>query len=102
MIDKRRGKTDHNSLISLFEKSEKIIALYKNHPGSVCRGTIFPHKTNQKMNDNLRIIAAKAGITKYLTSHCLFRKVNKGFSIIPVQTYVPCTYPKVSRPIFQN
>lgn len=69
IIDKRRGKTDLNSLIILYEKAESIIALYKDHPGSVCKGTIFPYKSNARMNDNLRIIAAKAGITKALTSH---------------------------------
>ena len=68
-INKVRGKTDQNYSISLYEKAEELIALYKDHPGIMYPGTIFPYKTNKQMNDNIRVIASKAGITKALTTH---------------------------------
>ena len=68
-INKRRGKTDLTYGITLRNKAEEIIGYFKDHPESVCNGTVFPHKSNKVMNDNIRVIASKAGITKDITSH---------------------------------
>jgi site-specific recombinase XerD len=47
----------------------KLIEKYKNHEEARIKGKIFPVKSNQKVNDYLKEIAAICGINKKLTFH---------------------------------
>jgi len=46
-----------------------LIQKYKCHPESINKATIFPCPTNQYTNRKLKLIGAKAGITKILSFH---------------------------------
>ncbi|MEM6261117.1 MAG: site-specific integrase [Bacteroidota bacterium] len=68
-IHLNRTKTDTKSYIPLLPQAQELIEKYRNHPESQIKGTIFPIRTNQKMNAYLKEIADLCGITKRLTFH---------------------------------
>ena len=65
----QRTKTDSECYIPLLPQAEKIINKYKQHPESINKGVLLPIKSNQKMNEYLKEIAAICGISKNLTFH---------------------------------
>ncbi len=64
-----RTKTKNKSNVPLLPVPLALIAKYKEHPESKVRERIFPVKSNQKVNDYLKEIAAICGINKKLTFH---------------------------------
>lgn len=65
----KREKTDNQVPIPLLPKAKEIIEIYREHPKSVSRGTLFPLISNQNLNAYLKEIADLCGITKNLTFH---------------------------------
>lgn len=66
-IHTRRQKTDIPVNIPLLPVALQLIEKYKEHPGVLSRGSVFPHMSNQEINRNLKIIAEICGIKKYFT-----------------------------------
>jgi len=64
-----RTKTKSKSNVPLLPLPLALIEKYRGHVESVNRGRIFPVKSNQKVNDYLKEIAALCGINKKLTFH---------------------------------
>ncbi len=64
-----RTKTFSACRIPLLPLASHIIEKYINHPLAQNRGSLLPIISNQKMNEYLKIIARKAGITKKLSCH---------------------------------
>ena len=65
----KREKTDNPVPVPLLAKAQEIIEIYRQHPRSVSRGTLFPLISNQNLNAYLKEIADICGITKNLTFH---------------------------------
>lgn len=60
------SKKTHDSLTIFLNKySRAIYNKYKDVPTE--NGLMFPTKSNQKMNDNLKVIAKRLGFTRYIT-----------------------------------
>ena len=60
------SKKTHDSLtIFLNRYSKELYLKYRDIP--TCDGLMFPPKSNQKMNDNLKVIAEKLGFTRDIT-----------------------------------
>lgn len=68
-IMNRRKKTKATTDIPLLPKAMELVEKYKNSPQCLLKGTVFPVKSNQKMNDYLREIAVLCGITSKLSTH---------------------------------
>ena len=64
-----RQKSKVRADIMLLEPAIRIIDKYKTDPRVEVNQMIIPMLSNQKLNNNLKIIAKKAGITKSLTFH---------------------------------
>jgi site-specific recombinase XerD len=64
-----RTKTGTDSDVLLLPKALLLVEKYKNDPEALNKGTVFPIKSNQKMNEYLKEIAAICGIQKHLTFH---------------------------------
>jgi site-specific recombinase XerD len=65
----QREKTSTPVRVPILKKAQKIIDIYKNHPRSKVKGTLFPNFSNQKLNSYLKEIADLCGIKKNLTFH---------------------------------
>jgi site-specific recombinase XerD len=64
-----RQKSEELSPIPLLETAISLINKYKNDPRSIQKGTIFPPKSNQDVNRNLKIIGEVCGIKKEMNFH---------------------------------
>jgi site-specific recombinase XerD len=64
-----RQKSVELSPIPLLSTAIKLINKYKKDPRSIQKGTIFPPKSNQDLNRNLKIIGEVCGITKEMNFH---------------------------------
>ncbi|MFI4919995.1 MAG: site-specific integrase, partial [Legionellales bacterium] len=64
-----RTKTKIKSNIPLLPPALAIIEKYKNHPEARRAGTLFPPKSNQRLNSYLKEVADLCEITKNLTFH---------------------------------
>ncbi|TAN15368.1 MAG: site-specific integrase [Chitinophagaceae bacterium] len=64
-----RQKSEELSPIPLLETAISLINKYKNDPRSIQKGTIFPPKSNQDVNRNLKIIGEVCGIKKEINFH---------------------------------
>lgn len=67
-ISMTRTKTKQTFSVPLLQPAIKLLNTYKKVNQDV-NATIFPVLSNQKMNDNLKIIGEIAGISTNLTSH---------------------------------
>ncbi|MGC9355016.1 MAG: site-specific integrase, partial [Mariniphaga sp.] len=65
----QREKTSTPVRVPILRKAQKIMDIYKNHPRSKVKGTLFPNFSNQKLNSYLKEIADLCGIKKNLTFH---------------------------------
>ena len=68
-ISKNRFKTDILTEVGLVYYALDLIKKYENTAHRQILNSIFPQKSNQKVNTYLKILASKCGITIYLTSH---------------------------------
>lgn len=68
-ITSYRQKSVELSPIPLLSTAIKLINKYKKDPRSIQKGTIFPPKSNQDLNRNLKIIGEVCGITKEMNFH---------------------------------
>jgi len=68
-IISKREKTGTDSNIPLLPIPLQLIEKYQSRPDSEIRKTIFPFRSNQKMNAYLKEIATICGINKKLTTH---------------------------------
>jgi integrase len=68
-IMNRRQKTDTITDIPLLPKALELIEKYKDHPTCISEGTVFPVKSNQKMNEYLKEISVLCGVSANLTVH---------------------------------
>ncbi|MBW7890971.1 MAG: site-specific integrase [Chitinophagaceae bacterium] len=64
-----RQKSKSSTNIPLLPKALKIMEKYKRHPICISRNSVLPVKSNQKMNEYLKEIAALCGITSELNTH---------------------------------
>ena len=64
-----RKKTDEHCRVPILDKTKQIIDRYADHPVSLNRQKLLPAISNQKLNKNLKVLAALAGIDKPLTCH---------------------------------
>ena len=64
-----RQKSKVRADIMLLEPAKRIIDKYKTDPRVELNRMIIPMLSNQKLNNNLKIIAKKAGIKKAITFH---------------------------------
>lgn len=64
-----RQKTGSNSDVPLLPKAETIINKYKTDPYCIKYGCVIPLRSNQKMNQYLKEVAACAKINKNLTMY---------------------------------
>ncbi|UCS92388.1 site-specific integrase [Echinicola marina] len=64
-----RQKTGVKVKIPILPFADRMIEKYKEDRRALDRGTIFPYASNQKLNKNLKDIAAGCGLNKYLTFH---------------------------------
>ena len=62
----KRKKTKTDSNVPLLPEAKKLIEKYKNHPDCIVNGSLFPKKSNQKVNEYLKEIADLCGIDKTL------------------------------------
>ena len=65
----QREKTSTPVRVPILKKAQEIIDIYKIHPRSKAKGTLFPNFSNQKLNSYLKEIADLCGIKKNLTFH---------------------------------
>jgi site-specific recombinase XerD len=68
-IMNRREKSDSNTNIPLLPKALELMEKYKFDPTSISQGTVFPVKSNQKMNEYLKEIAVLSGVAAHLNTH---------------------------------
>jgi site-specific recombinase XerD len=68
-IMSNRQKSKSCTDIPLLPKALEIIAKYDNHPICLEKGTVLPVRSNQKMNEYLKEIAALCGIYETLNTH---------------------------------
>ncbi|MFH0895392.1 MAG: site-specific integrase, partial [Bacteroidota bacterium] len=64
-----RKKTDSACHVPLLPIPLSILQKYENHPLCIQRNTLLPVPANQNMNNFLKEIAKKCGITKKVTTH---------------------------------
>jgi len=64
-----RQKTGEASHIPLISYALSLIKKYKAHPVALNCGTVFPVRSNQKMNQRLKEVAEQSCIAKNLTMH---------------------------------
>lgn len=62
----KRKKTFTDSNVPLLPQAKKLIEKYKKHPDCIVNGSLFPKKSNQKVNEYLKEIADLCGINKVL------------------------------------
>ena len=65
----QREKTLTPVKIPILDQAQAMIDLYRNHPRSIEKGTLFPNISNQKLNSYLKEIADLCEIDKNLTFH---------------------------------
>ena len=58
----KRKKTKTDSNVPLLPQTKKIIEKFKTHPDCIVNGSLFPKKSNQKVNEYLKEIADLCGI----------------------------------------
>ena len=68
-IEAKRLKTGKSFKVPLLPKAKEILDKYEEHPFAVNKGILLPVYSNQKLNDNLKLVAAQCGISKNLTTH---------------------------------
>jgi len=68
-IKKRRQKTKNWCSIPVLPPALRLIEKYEGHPRCKMTRLVFPVPSNQKMNANLKEIAAICGIEKNLSTH---------------------------------
>ncbi|WP_194766467.1 site-specific integrase [Tamlana sp. I1] len=68
-INVKRQKTKTPVRVPLLSQALEIIQRYNHHSNADNSFSLFPMISNQKVNDNIKIIAKKANITKHLTFH---------------------------------
>jgi site-specific recombinase XerD len=66
-IKMKRAKTNVSFSIPLLEPARKLLDKYSNSLSK--KSTLLPVLSNQKMNENLKLIQKLAGLPKNLTSH---------------------------------
>ncbi len=64
-----RGKSGILTEVILVKYAIDIINRYSRNPEALINNTIFPRRSNQKLNDMLKVLAEKADIQINLTSH---------------------------------
>lgn len=65
----QREKTDAAEMLPLLPLPLELIEKYREHPYCVANNKLFPVRSNQKYNQNLKQVAKVAGINKNLTTH---------------------------------
>jgi site-specific recombinase XerD len=68
-IEILRKKTNERSCIPILPMVEDLIIKYAMHPCRLIKKQILPVRSNQKLNEYLKEIAALAGIKKELSTH---------------------------------
>jgi site-specific recombinase XerD len=68
-IISKRTKTGIEFRVPILSQADSIIQKYEPFSSADKRGRLFPVKSNQKMNEYLKEIADRCGITKRLTCH---------------------------------
>lgn len=68
-IMSNRQKSKSTTDIPLLSKALEVMAKYNNHPACLEKGTVLPVRSNQKMNEYLKEIAALCGIYETLNTH---------------------------------
>lgn len=64
-----RQKSEGLSPVPVLKAAAAIINKYRNHPGSMTKGTLFPPITNQFANKSLKIISGACEIPLMVTFH---------------------------------
>jgi len=69
LVFKNREKTKVQAKVKLVAPALALVEKYSNHIDCIISGKLFPMKSNQKMNEYLKDIAALCKIEKNLTWH---------------------------------
>jgi site-specific recombinase XerD len=69
LVFKNREKTKVQAKVKLIAPALALVEKYSNHIDCIISGKLFPMKSNQKMNEYLKDIAALCNINKNLTWH---------------------------------
>lgn len=84
-IRKNRQKTGEVSTIPMLAIPKAIAEKYRNNPKAVEKNVVIPVISNQRMNSYLDEVAAKAGVTKHLTTHL----ARHTFATMSLNNHVP-------------
>jgi site-specific recombinase XerD len=92
LLNFERGKTNGESKILLLPQATSLIKKYEDFPTCKNSEILLPVPSNKTMNDNLKIIAKEAGITKNLSCH-IGRHTFATLSLedgVPIETLSKC------------